>query len=88
MLQPLYNLVLQNLDTLYYTYCLCLRLLTLGLLHTAWSSLTVHVSICYLTKARTMDTQQPHPLATVTLMVSLNTEKEAVITPRCRMTES
>jgi hypothetical protein len=86
MLQPLYNLLYKTWT--HCTHCLCLLLLTLGLLHAAWSSLTVHVSICYLTKAKTMDTQQPHPLATVTLMVSLNTEKEAAIIPRCRMTES
>ena len=86
MLGPLYNLLYKTWT--HCTNCLYVGLLTLGLLRAAWSSLTVHVSICYLTKAKAMDTQQPHPLATVTLMVSLNTEKEAVIIPGRRMTES
>jgi hypothetical protein len=83
MLGPLHNLLYKTWT--HCTYCLYVRLLTLGLLRAAWSPLTVHVSICYLTKAKTMDTQQPHPLATV---LSLNTEKQAAIIPRRRMTES
>ena len=86
MLGPLYNLLYKTWT--HCTYCLYVRLLTLSLLRAAWPSLTAHVSICHLTKAKTMDTQQPHPLAIVTLMVSLNTEKEAAIIPRRRMTES
>jgi uncharacterized Fe-S cluster-containing MiaB family protein len=35
-----------------------------------------------------MDTQKPHSLATVTLMASLNNEKEVAIFPRREMTES
>jgi len=35
-----------------------------------------------------MDTQKSQPLATMTLMASLNTEKEVAIIPRRGMTES
>ena len=86
MLGPLYNLLYKTWT--HCTNCLYVRLLKLGLSRAAWSSLTVHVSVCYLTKAKTMDNQPPHPLATVTLTVSLNTEKEAAIIPRRRMIES